>query len=233
MSQTQDLQYFLTALTARIAAIVAQQPQVKTGVVGTVNADGSATVSVDGDPTQVPATVASNYTPAEGDSVIVLTKDNWVHIQSGVAGAVTPGPDVATAEALDAVANELAALIQSILEPNGLPALDAGGAVVGASSGVPSVALGAGAIAGAAGSAAIGTDSTGAGASTSTADEIMVGTANHTVTIPGTAKLAGVNLIGATVGAASAGTASAPPANPVGYLVIEVAGVARKVPFYA
>jgi hypothetical protein len=53
------------------------------------------------------------------------------------------------------------------------------------------VALGPSTLAGGAGSVAIGTDSGGAGATTAVANEIKLGTANHTVNIPGSALIAG------------------------------------------
>lgn len=56
----------------------------------------------------------------------------------------------------------------------------------GAATASYQTAIGAGVTTGAAGAVAIGTDSGGVGASTSTANEIMLGTTNHTVRVPGT-----------------------------------------------
>jgi hypothetical protein len=54
--------------------------------------------------------------------------------------------------------------------------------------GAGAIAIGAGASAGANGAVAIGRDSSGTGASTTVANEIKLGTPNHTVNIPGTLK---------------------------------------------
>lgn len=70
-------------------------------------------------------------------------------------------------------------------------------------------ALGFSTVASAAGSVALGTDSTGAGASTAVGNEIKLGTANHKVNIPGTLTIAGVTI-----------TPSAPPTGTAGRITV-------------
>lgn len=96
-------------------------------------------------------------------------------------------------------------------------------------SGDYATALGASTSATGSGSVAIGTSSAGAGASTSVANEIKLGTASHSVNVPGTLNFTGTTAT--TVGAA--GGASALPATPTGYVVIKIGGTSYKMPYYA
>jgi hypothetical protein len=78
----------------------------------------------------------------------------------------------------------------------------------------------------AAGSVAIGTDHTGAGASSATQDEFVLGTALHTVRVKGTLRVD--TATATTVG--TAGSAAAMP-TPVGYLPISIGGTTYKIPY--
>lgn len=103
---------------------------------------------------------------------------------------------------------------------------------VGASakaSGTGALALGAGTAATASGAGAIGRDSAGTGASSSTQDEIGLGTALHTVRLAGYLR---IDRSQTTVGAA--GGASALPATPTKYLSVkDSAGTEYVFPVYA
>lgn len=78
-------------------------------------------------------------------------------------------------------------------------------------SGANATAIGSATSAGAAGAVAIGRDSGGTGASTTTANEIKVGTANHTTNIIGNASIGGsgktLGFFGATPAAKPTGVA--------------------------
>jgi len=80
--------------------------------------------------------------------------------------------------------------------------------------------------AGASGAVAIGTDNAGTGASTTTANEFVLGTALHTVRVKGTLRVD--TATATTVGAA--GAAAAIP-TPVGYLPVSIGGTTYKIPF--
>jgi hypothetical protein len=89
-----------------------------------------------------------------------------------------------------------------------------------------SAAFGFGASATGSGSVAIGTDNAGTGASTTIANEIVLGTALHTVRIKGALRVD--TATATTVGAA--GAAAAIP-TPVGYLPVAIGATVYKIPY--
>jgi len=64
------------------------------------------------------------------------------------------------------------------------------------------------------GSVAIGTDHTGAGATSSTQDQIVLGTANHNVNVPGTLTVSGINVLTSISGVTAGGDLQGTYPNP-------------------